>query len=107
MKVINDPFSKVHGIEKLRELVKTDTQFKDKTVCIIADLSVFRPIKKVSELLEYEKTMRQNLKVGKSKGLCLYHERDFEMMFAEDDSDKLREYHNNRVINYLPNHSPS
>lgn len=99
MKVINDPFFKVHGIENLRELVKkTDTQFKDKTVCVIADLSAFHHIEKVSELLEYEKTIRQDLKVGKSKGLCLYHKRDFEMMFGEDDSDKLKEYHNNRVI---------
>ena len=99
MKVINDPLSKVHDIERLRELVKkTYTQFKDKTVYIIADLSAFHHIKKVSELLEYEKTMRQDLKVGKSKGLCLYHKRDFEMMFSEDDSDKLKVYHNNRVI---------
>ncbi len=59
MKVINDPFSNLHGIENLRELVKkTDMQFKDKQVCVIADLSAFHHIKKVSELLNYEKIMR-------------------------------------------------
>ncbi len=47
---------------------------------------------------EIQDKVFQDLKVGKSKGLCLYHKLDFETMFSEDDSDKLKEYHKERVI---------
>ena len=43
---------KVPDIEKLREFSKkTENQFKDKTIFIIADMSVFNHLHKVAELL--------------------------------------------------------
>ncbi len=99
MKVINDPFSKVRSIEKLRELAKKiEAQFKDKTIFIIADMSAFHHIKKAAELLEYEKTLHKDLKVERWKELCLYHKRDFETMFTEEERNKLQEYHKDRII---------
>lgn len=81
MKVLDNPFFEVPDIGKLRELVKkTESQFKDKTIFIIADMSVFNHTKKASALLEYEKTLHKDLKVERWKELCLYHKRDFETM---------------------------
>jgi KaiC/GvpD/RAD55 family RecA-like ATPase len=99
MKVLENSFFEVPDIERLREMVKKiENQFKDKSIFIIADMSVVNHIKKASELVEYEKTLLKDLKVERWKELCLYHKRDFEIMFTEDESHKLMEYHKDKVI---------
>jgi hypothetical protein len=99
MKVIQNPYFEVPDIEKLRELSrKTEKQFGDKTIFIIADMSVFNHTKKASVLLEYEKTLHNDLKVERWKELCLYNKRDFEIMFTKDESKRLMEYHKDKVI---------
>ena len=99
MKVLHNPYFQVPDIEKLRELArKTEKQFGDKTIFIIADMSVFNHTKKASELLEYEKTLHKDLKVERWKELCLYNKRDFETMFTKDESNTLMEYHKDKVI---------
>ncbi|MGB8165039.1 MAG: MEDS domain-containing protein [Nitrososphaeraceae archaeon] len=99
VKVLQNPFFQVPDIEKLRELaIKTEKQFGDKTIFVIADMSVFRQLRKASEVLEYEKTLHKDLKVERWKELCLYHKRDFEAMFTSDESDELMEYHKDKVI---------
>ena len=87
MKVLQDPYFEVPDIEKLKELSrKTEKQFGDKTIFIIADMSVFNHTKKASVLLEYEKTLHKDLKVERWKELCLYNKLDFEIMFTKDES---------------------
>ena len=99
MKVLQNPYFEVPDIEKLRELArKTEKQFGDKTIFIIADMSVFNHIKKASELLEYEKTLHKDLKVERWKELCLYNKRDFEIMFTKDESKRLLGYHKDKFI---------
>jgi hypothetical protein len=99
MKVLDNPYFQVPDIEKLRELArKTEKQFGGKTIFIIADMSVFRQLRKTSKLLEYEKALHKDLKVERWKELCLYHKRDFEAMFTADESEKLMEYHKDKVI---------
>lgn len=99
MKVLDNSYFRVPDIEKLRELAKkTEKQFGDKTIFIIADMSVFNHTKKASEILEYEETLHKDLKVERWKELCLYHKRDFETMFTEDESNMLMEYHKDKVI---------
>ena len=99
MKVLHNPYFQVPDIEKLRELArKTEKQFGDKTIFIIADMSVFNHTKKASEILEYEKTLHKDLKVERWKELCLYHKCDFETMFTKDESNTLMEYHKDKVI---------
>jgi hypothetical protein len=89
MKVIQNPYFEVPDIEKLRELSrKTEKQFGDKTIFIIADMSVFNHTKKASVLLEYEKTLHNDLKLERWKELCLYNKRDFEIMFTKDESKR-------------------
>ena len=99
MKVLQYPYFEVPDIEKLRELArKTEKQFGDKSIFIIADMSVFNHTKKASEILEYEKTLHKDLKVERWKELCLYNKRDFEIMFTKDESNTLMEYHKDKVI---------
>ena len=99
MKVLHNPFFQLPNIEKLRELAKkTEKQFGNKTIFIIADMSVFCHLRKASELLEYEKTLHKDLKIERWKELCLYHKRDFETMFNQIESDTLMSYHNDKVI---------
>ncbi len=99
MKVIQRSLFEVPDIEKLREFAKkTEQQFEDKMIFIIADMSVFNHTKKASKLLEYEKTLHKDLEVERWKELCLYNKRDFEVMFTKDESNKLMEYHRDRVI---------
>ena len=73
MKVLHNPYFQVPDIEKLRELArKTEKQFGDKTIFIIADMSVFNHTKKASEILEYEKTLHKDLKVERWKdSVCI------------------------------------
>ena len=99
MKVLHNPYFQVPDIEKLRELArKTEKQFGDKTIFIIADMSVFHHTKHAAELLEYEKTLHKDLKVERWKELCLYNKRDFETMFTTEESNTLMEYHKDKVI---------
>ena len=99
MKVIQSSLFEVPDIEKLREFAKkTEQQFEDKTILIIADMSVFNHLHKATELLEYEKTLHRDLKIERWKELCLYNKRDFETMFTEGQSKALMEYHKDNVI---------
>ena len=99
MKVIQSSLFEVPDIEKLREFAKkTEQQFENKTIFIIADMSVFNHLHKPSELLEYEKTLHKDLKVERWKELCLYNKRDFEIMFTKDETNRLMEYHKDKVI---------
>ena len=101
VKVLQNPYFEVPDVEKLRELSrKTEKQFGDKTIFTIADMSVFNHTKKVSVLLEYEKTLHKDLKVERWKELCLYNKRDFEIMFTKDESKRLMEYHKDKVISF-------
>jgi MEDS: MEthanogen/methylotroph, DcmR Sensory domain len=99
MKVLQYPYFEFPDIEKLKELArKTEKQFWDKSIFIIADMSVFNHTKKASEVLEYEKTLDKDLKIERWKELCLYNKRDFETMFTEEESNSLMEYHKDKVI---------
>ena len=99
IKVLHHPYFQVPDIEKLRELArKTEKQFGDKIIFIIADMSVFNHTKKASEILEYEKTPHKDLKAERWKELCLYNKRDFETMFTKDESNTLMEYHKDKVL---------
>jgi len=99
MNVLHNPYFQVPDIEKLRELAKkTEKQFSDKTIFMIADMSVFNLTKNASEVLEYEKTLHKDLKIERWKELCFYNKRDFETMFTADESNMLMEYHKDKVI---------
>ena len=98
-KVITNPYFKGPDIERLRGFTKElENKYDDKTIFVIADMSVFHHMKKASELLEYEKTLHKDLKVEKWKELCFYNERDFDIMFTKEQTEELLAYHKDRVI---------
>jgi hypothetical protein len=97
--VIINPYFKGPDIEKLREFTKEiESKAQGKTIFVIADMSVFHHLKKVSDLLDYERTLHKDLKVEKWKELCFYNERDFDIMFTKVQAEELLGYHNDRVI---------
>jgi hypothetical protein len=97
--VIINPYFKGPDIEKLREFTKEiESKAQGKTIFVIADMSVFHHLKKGSDLLDYERNLHKDLKVEKWKELCLYNERDFDIMFTKVQAEELLGYHNDRVI---------
>ncbi len=99
MKVIRNQSFDVPPIETLRALTKKlEEQYPDKTIFTIADMSVFHHLKNSTELLDYEKTLHQDLKIEKWKELCFYNERDFNLMFTEEQAIELLTYHKDRVM---------
>jgi hypothetical protein len=97
--VITNPYFKGPDIERLRGFTKElENKYDDKTIFVIADMSVFHHLKKASELLEYERTLHKDLKVQKWKELCFYNERDFDIMFTKEQTEELLGYHKDRVI---------
>jgi hypothetical protein len=100
-KVIRSQSFGVPDIERLTALItKLENQYPNKTIFVIADMSVFHHLKKAKDLLDYEKSLHQDIKVEKWKELCLYHERDFRLMFTEKEADELLEYHKDKVIQF-------
>jgi hypothetical protein len=100
-KVIRNQSFSVPDIERLRALIiKLENQYPDKTVFVIADMSVFHHLKKANELIEYEKSLHKDIKVEKWKELCLYNERDFNLMFTKKEADELLEFHKDKVIQF-------
>ena len=101
MKVISNPSFDVPDIERLRALIiKLENQYPNKTIFVISDMSVFHHLKKAKDLLEYEKSLHRDIKVEKWKELCLYNERDFNLMFTEKEVKDLLEYHKDKVIKF-------
>jgi hypothetical protein len=99
VKALKNTYFEVPVAERLRELTrKLESQFKDKTIFVIADMSVFHHLNKSSELLEYERNLHKDLKIERWKELCMYHKNDFKSMFKEEDANTLMEYHKDRVI---------
>ena len=97
--VISNPYFKGRDTEKLRAFTKEiENKIGDKTIFVIADMSVFHHMKKVPELLDYEKELHKDLKVEKWKELCFYNERDFDIMFTKEQTEELLGYHKDRVI---------
>ena len=97
--VITNPYLKGPDVEKLRGFInEIESKAEGKTVFVIADMSVFRHLRKAREVLDYERQLHKDLKVEKWKELCFYNERDFDVMFTRKESNELLQYHNDRVI---------
>lgn len=99
LKVINNEYYGVSDVERLRAFTRQiGDNHPDKTLFVIADMSAFHLLRKPLQLLEHERTLHKDLKIEKWKELCFYNERDFKIMFTEEQADELLEYHKDRVI---------
>lgn len=98
-KVIKNQYYDVPELERIRALTsQIQTGSPDKTIIIIADMSVFNHSGKPLELLEYERTLDRHTQIEKRRELCLYNERDFDIMFTKEQGNELRQYHRENII---------
>lgn len=80
-------------IKRLSEVAKkTENQNQDKNYINNRKYVRVPSCEKGSDLLEYEKALHIDLKVERSKKLCLYHKPDLDSMFTADQTDKLIAY---------------
>ena len=101
MTVLRNQSLDLPDIKMLRALItKLENQYPNKTIFVIADVSVFHHLKKSKDLLEYEKSLHKDIKVEKWKELCLYNERDFSLMFTDNEAKQLLEYHEDKFIQF-------
>ena len=101
MKIISNQSFDVPDIERLRALIiKLENQYPNKTIFMIADMSAFYHLSKANELVEYEKSLHRDIKVEKWKELCLYNQRDFRLMFTDNEAKQLLEYHEDKIIQF-------
>jgi len=101
MKVISNQSFDVPDIERLRALIiKLENQYPNKTIFVIADMSAFYHLSMANELVEYEKSLHRDIKVEKWKELCLYNQRDFRLMFTDNEAKQLLEYHKDKIIQF-------
>lgn len=98
-KVIKDQYYDVPELERIRALTsQVHAASPDKTIIIIADMSVFNHTGKPIELLEYERTLDRDLEIEKRRELCFYNERDFDTMFTKEQGNELMKYHGENII---------
>lgn len=99
MKALASPGTKVPNLERLPNFISQVYDANhDKTLILIADMSVFHNLKMSLELLDYEGNLHQTLETVRWKGLCLYNERDIETMLTEEHATRLLSYHKESVI---------
>ena len=97
--VIKNQYYDVPELERIRALTsQIQAGSPDKTIIIIADMSVFNHLRGTLELLEYEKTLDRDLKIQQWRELCFYNERDFDIMFTKEQGNDLLEYQKENII---------
>lgn len=98
-KVISNLYYDVSELERIRAFTnQVQAGSPDKTIIIIADMSVFHHLGRSLELLEYERTLDRHSQIEKRRELCFYNERDFDIMFTKEQGNELRQYHRENII---------
>ncbi len=98
-KVINNPYLGIPAAFGLKEFVnKTQSYCKDKTLVVMADMSLYNHVNNIKDLMEYEKLSRNGYETKKWNQLCFYHKLDFDLMFSDDQKERIFEYHKDNVI---------
>jgi len=98
-KVIKSTYFELTDAQRLEGFAKQiESKNQGKSILVVADMSVFNHLKKCEELLEYERILHKELRIRNWKELCLYHEKDFRVMFTEEEVNELLEFHKDRVI---------
>jgi hypothetical protein len=94
-KVVDNPYLGLPAAFGLKEFInKIQTYNKNKDIIVIADMSLYNHTKKIDELLKYESLSDD----GNWRQLCLYHKVDFDLMFTDEQKQKIFDYHKDKVI---------
>jgi hypothetical protein len=97
-RIVDNPYLGIPPAFGLKEFVnKIQSRVGRKTLVVIADMSIYKHMNKVEDLLEYERA-HSDSETQQWKELCLYHKADFDSMFTESQKRKILEYHNGRTF---------
>jgi hypothetical protein len=79
-------------------LAKRAESEKDGGGCsVISDMGSFSFLNKEKELLDYERSLPSRFNSMKCKGLCCYHQADFNRL-SEDQKEQLFKHHYKNLI---------
>lgn len=98
-KVVDNPYLGIPTAFGLKEFInKTQAYHKNKKLVVIADMSLYNHIKNVNDLLNFESLPHEAYGDQNWKQLCLYHKLDFDLMFTDEQKQKILDYHKDKVI---------
>jgi hypothetical protein len=100
----NDNYDKHKGnldfISYLKILQKKADRQGKNGVTVISDLGSFYHYNSYGnqKLIEYERSLPKKYDDMNLKGFCLYHQRDFEKQFSQEDQASLIDCHSKNII---------
>lgn len=98
-KVVDNPYLGIPTAFGLKEFInKTQAYHKNKKLVVIADMSLYNHTKNINDLLNFESLPHEAYGDQNLKQLCLYHKLDFDLMFTDEQKQKILDYHKNKVI---------
>ena len=98
-KVVDNPYIGIPAAFGLKEFIdKIQTYNKGKNLVIIADMSLYNHHKNINDLIRYESLSHGGYVNQNWKQLCLYHKSDFDLMFTDEQKQKILDYHKDKVI---------
>jgi hypothetical protein len=98
-KVVDNPYLGIPVAFGLDEFIKKiQTSIKNKNLVVIADMSIYHHFRKIGDLLKYESLSHNDYGNQNWKQLCFYHKLDFDLMFTNEQKQKIYDYHKDRVI---------
>jgi MEDS: MEthanogen/methylotroph, DcmR Sensory domain len=98
-KVVDNPYLGIPAAFGLKEFMnKIQAYNKNRNLVVIADMSLYNHFNKINDLLAYETLSHNGYGNQNCKQLCLYHKLDFDLMFTDEQKQKVFDYHNNKVI---------
>jgi len=98
-KVVDNPYLGIPTAFGLKEFInKTQVYHKNKKLVVIADMSFYNHSKNINDLLNFESLPHEAYGDQNWKQLCLYHKVDFDIMFTDEQKQKILDYHKDKVI---------
>lgn len=98
-KVVDNPYLGIPAAFGLKEFInKTQAYHKNKKLVVIADMSLYNHLKNINDVLNFESLPHEAYGNQNSKQLCLYHKLDFDLMFTDEQKQKILDYHKDKVI---------
>ena len=98
-KVVDNPYLGLPAAFGLKEFVnKIQAYDKNKNLVVIADMSIYNHSKNIDDLLRYESLSDDGYCNQSWRQLCLYHKLDYHLMFADEQKQKIFDYHKDKVM---------
>ena len=98
-KVVDNPYLGIPTAFGLKEFIKkTQAYHKNKKLVVIADMSLYNHNKNINDLLNFESLPHEAYGDQNWKQLCLYHKLDFDLMFTDEQKQKILDYHKDKSI---------